>query len=99
MLLMCNVDVCWNAHDVRVQNYDIEYMHSYHVQDYDNHVLHEIPNLLYYGLLFTYSRMSCLVSLLLSSPEGTCTRQFSCVPRSVSYFHDTLSQAMIHRTQ
>lgn len=88
ILLMCNENVCWNAQDVRVWNYDIEYMLSYIVQDYDNHALHEIPNLLYYGLLILvlYSRMSCLVSFLLSIPSVLVPKNLVLFLETVSFF-------------
>ena len=56
-------------------------------------------NVLWIMMLVICSSKLCLVSFLPSSPGGTCTWNISCVPRAMSYFYDTLSQAMIHRLQ
>ena len=86
----------------------------FHDQDYDNLVKHEIPYLWHYELwtIFLWSRSimdcwcwSCIqechaLSVYFYRVLGVLVpKKYSCVPRAMSYFHNTLSQAMFHRIQ
>ena len=101
MLNLCIVIAWWDVHKIRSMKLCHVYTHYYPCTTLWWSCTSWNSQLWNYELLILvmWSKVSSLVSFILSSPGGTCTRQFSYVPRAMSCFHDTLSQAMISRIQ
>ena len=68
---------------------------------YDNHVLYEIPQVMILWII-DVGHVLKKVMLLVSFHRVLgllVPKKYSCMPKAMSCYHDTLSQAMIYRIQ
>ena len=81
--------------------YDLIISIPIHVRYYDDHVLHEIPHSYIMDCYWwSCTQESQVVSVSFHRVLGVLVpKKYSCLPRAMSCFHNTLSSSMIYRIQ